>query len=129
MDTSKMVLETVFRKETQDKKLNFDGCYQKTIRILEFFVDFLLNRIMSNINLDQELMYPSDVRQVKFKQQYMLGLICWMLTLMFPSFEEFEKLQISPSEESLLLLTNNQAKLQKSVIKRRKGVKQTSIGL
>lgn len=52
MDTSKMVQETVFRKEVLDKLANFDQLYSKAINILEFFVDYLMNRILSNINLE-----------------------------------------------------------------------------
>lgn len=61
MDSTKVGSDNV------DKLQIFDNFYKKTIKIMEFFVDFLMNRILSNINLDQEIMYPSDVRQNKFQ--------------------------------------------------------------
>lgn len=42
----------MFRKETSEKKHNFDLFYEKTVKVLEFFYDFLMNRILSNINLE-----------------------------------------------------------------------------
>jgi hypothetical protein len=40
------------KKETDDKKTLFDKYYPQVIYILDFFGDFLMNKILSNINLE-----------------------------------------------------------------------------
>lgn len=44
------------------------------------------------MNLDEEPIMSSRNRQDRFLTQYSLGLLCWMLIEIFPSYEEFEML-------------------------------------
>lgn len=107
-----MISETGTKRDVLERKAIFDSLYPRIMGVLNQFIDFLVNRIFTSINLEQEIMYPSDVRQVKFQQLFLLGLICWFLIELFPNFDEFEKLSVNPIEYST-----------KNIIKKRKNFK------
>ncbi|KAL4447069.1 hypothetical protein ABPG74_013921 [Tetrahymena malaccensis] len=56
---------------------------------------YINNQITSFIDVQQEYSKPSPKRQKIIREQHMIGMLCWILKIIFPQYKEFHK--IAPS--------------------------------
>ncbi|CAD8074919.1 unnamed protein product [Paramecium sonneborni] len=116
--SQKLLIKFVEYPRSDLERQQFDFLFERVKEMIQFQSEFLTNSQVANMSLDQEPLQVCRGRQDRFKEQYSLGLLCWLLIEIFPTFDEFELYQINPDHGS------------KWTLKRRKGhskIQNTSI--
>ncbi|CAD8158586.1 unnamed protein product [Paramecium pentaurelia] len=116
--SQKLLIKFAEYPKSDLERQQFDFLFERVKEMIQFLSEFLTNSQVGNMSLDQEPLQVCRGRQDRFKEQYSLGLLCWLLIEIFPTLDEFELYQINPDDGS------------KWTLKRRKGhskIQNTSI--